>query len=68
MSNFVWNINFLLFWRLAWLRKMPAGWSVQMDGWYNIGRLYFATQTDPVGFYLQPLGKKIKNLIAKLAK
>ncbi|AFB83900.1 hypothetical protein VPT02_101 [Vibrio phage VPT02] len=65
MSNFTWNINFLIFWRLAWLRKLPEGYTVTMDGWGHIGRLYFTTQTDPVGFYIKPLGKKIKNLIAK---
>ncbi|AKY02212.1 hypothetical protein AEO54_081 [Vibrio phage vB_VorS-PVo5] len=36
-----------------------------MDGWGNIGRLYYRKQTDPVGFYIKPLGRKIKNLIAK---
>ncbi|BBL19264.1 hypothetical protein KIT04_095 [Vibrio phage KIT04] len=62
MSNFVWNINFLIFWRLAWLRKGEEKYN---DNWGCIGRLCYARQTSPVHFYIKPLGKKIKNLIAK---
>lgn len=65
MSNFIWNINFLLFWRLAWLNK--GNDIIQMDNWGNIGKLYYSKQKDPVGFYILPLGRKIKNLFAKKA-
>lgn len=68
MSNFSWNINLLIFWRLAWLRKTPEGQTIAMRNWVNIGRLYFTTQPDPCRFYIVPLGKKIKNLIAKHQK
>ncbi|QCQ57677.1 hypothetical protein KNV09_gp083 [Vibrio phage Athena] len=64
MSNFIWNINFLIFWRLAWLRKTSG--KVYMDNWGNIGRLYFTTQPKPFLFVIQPKITKIKNWFANL--
>lgn len=66
MSGFLWNVNVLIFWRLAWLEKQPGKTTV--SGWYNIGRLYFTTQSKPYKFYIQPKVKKLKNLIAKFCK
>lgn len=67
MSNFKWNINFLVFWRLAWYRKLPKGCSrTEMVGWYSIGRLYVSTQDEWYRFIIEPKIKKIKNWIAKL--
>lgn len=65
MSNFIWNINFLIFWRLAWAKK---GTEVFGDNWGNIGRLYYSKQSNPLGFYIRPVIKKIKNLIAKYVR
>lgn len=66
MSSFIWNINVLIFWRLAWLKKQPG--KTTMSGWHNIGRLYFTTQRNPYKFYIHPNIKKLKKLIAKVSK
>lgn len=63
MSNFIWNINFLVFWRLAWIKK---GTEVFGDNWYQLGRVCVAKQNSPFTFIIQPKIKKLKNAIAKL--
>lgn len=64
MSTFIWNINFLLFWRLAWIKK---GNTLFFDtGWRHIGRLYFSTQVTPFDFYVIPKLKKLEKFLAKL--
>ena len=46
MSNFVWNINFLGFWRLAWLK---SGFKCyEGDGWKQCGRIAATTQRKPL--------------------
>ncbi|QKN84747.1 hypothetical protein KNV05_gp085 [Vibrio phage River4] len=63
MSNFIWNINFLVFWRLAWIKK---GCEVFGDNWGQIGRLCYTKQTTPYKFIIQPKITKIKNWFANL--
>lgn len=66
MSSFVWNVNFLVFWRIAWLRKGAS--KLGLSHWNHVGRLYFKRQSLPYKFYIEPKVKKLKNLIAKFRK